>query len=285
MLRTKEEMKVRALKLAKLYGPFVRFSPDGNEGTEDPNKEILDGAIKTAEEADLEGNEVFDKTRQRADQATANATKATERATTAETALEASQQESASLKEQLATAKEKAAEAGIENVELNPDDHEDSEKPIVRAVLNLQKQIKAKSDEIAGLKEKAANFEQNKATEAAKLARDVTYSELLGDLDDEYGADCRNDAVAEFQKLAKDGKVPKDAVKATRIMEKCYKDVKAKTKTTPKKEKTSINLDSGSGGGNTLDLQGSEIPNGPLDDVAKATGKALVASGYKSKPD
>lgn len=71
--------------------------------------------------------------------------------------------------------------------------------------------------------------------------RDAVYEELLFDLDSEYGAEYRDEAVRLFNQLAAEGKVPKgNPAKATRIMERCYKEAKA-TQPQPSKYMSRLN--------------------------------------------
>ena len=259
----RETMLARVLRLANVYGPFVRFYPEGNEG---------DGgsAIEDGEKAELENNEEFEKTRQRADQEAANAAKARERATQAES-------ENETLKEQLVAAKAKADEAGIEDVELDESNYQDTDLALVKSIKALNKKIDAKDSRIAGLEKKAAGYEEQLQKEANETARNSIYEGLLTDLDLEYGADCRNEAVNKFQTLNTEGKVPKgNPTKATRIMEKCYKEVKA-AKAANKKDKP-LSLDSGSGGGSALNLSSVEIKEGSLDEVAAQYAAAAPKS-------
>ena len=148
---------------------------------------------------------------------------------------------------------------------------------IVRAVKANKEQLAAKDAEIAGLKKKASDYEAQVRKEKATQATNSAYEELLSDLDEEHGADNRNEAVAKFNELVAAGKVPKqNNIKATRIMERCYKEVKAaKEKETKAKDKSELSLDSGSGGGTPPSLSGVEIKDGQsLDDAVKQIAAA-----------
>lgn len=235
------------------------------EKLETEEKDKTEADNKKAEEDKVE----FEKTRQRADQEAANAKKAREQLSESQSSLETAQTENEALKEQLAAAEKKAAEAGIEDVELDESQYQTTDIPLVRAIKSLKEKSKAKDERIAGLEKKASDFEEQGRKDKAIQARDEAYEELLTDLDGEYGADCRNEAVKKFDALILEDKVPKgNTAKATRILEKCYKDAKSAKAKDSKKDKSSLSLDSGSGGGDAPNLSGVEIKEGSLDEVA-----------------
>lgn len=61
-----------------------------------------------------------------------------------------------------------------------------------------------------------------------KKAINTAYEELMADLDSEYGAQYRDEAIKLFSQLAAAGRIPKGKPAiATRIMERCYKEAKA----------------------------------------------------------
>jgi hypothetical protein len=261
----------RIEKLAKMYGPSVRFSPEGNEA--------VDEAIKAAEEADLIGNAAFDKVQQKADQEKANAAKARERADAADANLAESNSTVEALKSQLAEATAKAAAGGID-VKLDKSQYSDTDLPIVNAIEAINKKLEAKDVEINNLKQKATDFETNKANETAKANQDAQYQELLNDMDVDYGPEYRNAAVTAFEAKVAAGEVKGGAAKATRILEKCYKDavkvVKAKEADI---EKGKVTLDSGSGGGTGVSFSGVELKSGSLEDVTSQAGAVLNKTG------
>ncbi|GEM_PF-3696294 len=92
------------------------------------------------------------------------------------------------------------------------------------------------------LREKGQHSSEQRTAEQER-ARNAQYEDLLTDLDTEYGADCRNAAVQKFNELASDGKVPKgNPAKATRIMERCYKEAKATQQPVVKKSHINVEL-------------------------------------------
>jgi len=279
-------MLARALKLAAKYGPFVRFYPEGSEGNDD----VLDSAIKEGEKAAKtpEEQSAIDKARkseQQLEQERANAARANEMAKQTQEELETANSEIEQLRDKLATAEAKATEAGITDVDLDETKYDEDERLLVKAIKNLNEKISTKDKRIAALEKKAETYETRSREEQAIATRNSAYEELLSDLDGEYGADCRNGAIKKFNELAAGGKVPKGKpAKATRIMEKCYKETRKEIdKAKADKKSSSLSLDSGSGGGTGPNLKGVEIKAGSLDEVATQYGQAL--KGYKSTGD
>ena len=72
---------------------------------------------------------------------------------------------------------------------------------------------------------------------------------MLSDLDEEYGSEFRNAAVKAFDKLVVEGNIPNNAAKATRAMERCYKDAKKAADKDAKENPHNVPLDPGKGGG------------------------------------
>lgn len=269
----KKRMLARALRLAAKYGPFVRFYPGGSEANEDGN---LEKTIKDEEKAARtpEEQSAIDKARlneQQLEQEKANTARANESTRQAQEDLETARTETESLKEQLEKAEDKAAQAGIQNVELDESQYEGTDLNIVRAVKSLEQKIIAKDKEISNLNKKADGYEKRDRDNQAQSVRESAYEDLLTGLDGEYGADCRNEAVKKFNERIANGDVPKgNVIKATRAMEKCYKEVKAKAKDSKDKDKSSLTLDSGLGGGSPPSLSGAQIPEGlSLDDAVE----------------
>lgn len=240
--------------------------------SEQEEKEKLEAEEKAKTEAEAAEKAKWDEQQQRADQEAANATKARAELSETKTVLEAAQAETESLKEQLEKAEAKAAQAGIQDVELDESAYEGTDLNLVRAIKSLNQKVDAKDKEISNLNKKADGYERRDRDNQAQSVRSSAYEELLTGLDGEYGADCRNEAVKKFNEKIASGDVPKgNVIKATRAMEKCYKEVKAaKAKDLKDKEKSSLTLDSGSGGGSSPSLSGEQIPDGlSLDDAVE----------------
>lgn len=274
MLEKKMSVTKKSLTLAEFISQGHVFS-GGEESIGDPDATAK--AIQEAEEADLEGNATFNKMKQQAQQHESNATKSREEASAATSQLADANSEVESLKEQLATAETKASEAGIGNVELNEDDYSDTDLAMVKAIKKLEKSINDKDAKIGKLEKTADDFKADRQDVEAKAQREEAYQDILNDFDEDYGPEHRNAAVKEFDALCKDGKVKGGAAKATRILDKCYKNaVKAVKDADGEKNKNkSVTLDDGSGGGASVSLSGVELQEGSLEDVTKQAASAL----------
>jgi len=274
--------KKKVLGLAKIYGTSVRFYPDGNEGGDDDIIDAdvalaLDTAIADAAKAELKDNKEWDKERQRADQEAANARKARELASQVQSELESTRSEADQLKAELAKAKSEAAKAGIEDIELKEEEYDGSDLTLVKAIKSIKKEIAAKDTEIKNLQEANKKAEQATQQDKAAQKRNSDYEELLSALDNEFDADCRNEAVTKFNDLVSAGNVPKgNPAKATLIMAKCYKEVYATKHKGGKPNKSGLTLDTGSGGGARTNLAGSKLKKGSLDEVAAQAAKMLI---------
>ena len=262
----------RIQNLANTYGPSVRFTPEGSEGA-------VDDALEDAEGADLKDNAEFDKVLQQSQQHEGNAkrAKAEAEAATSQLATAASQNET--LKRQLAEATAKAATANV-NIELNEDDYSDTDLALVRSIKTLNKKIDSKDAVINALKKDVNDSKAEKVSTQAQADQEAQYHELLNDMDEDYGVQYRNAAVKEFEALHKDGKVVGGAAKATRMLEKCYKNaVKAEADKEAAKKKDGVRLDSGSGGGGGVNLSGIALTEGSLEEVTAQADKLLNKSG------
>lgn len=267
--------KSKIQKLAGIYGPSVRFYPDSTEGDEDKDK-VLDAATKAAEDATKSPEEqaAIDKARaaeQQVEQERGNTRRANETAKAAQVEAESAKSEAEDLRTKLEAAEAKAVEAGIVDITLDEKDYSDTDVALVRSINALNEKLKAKDVRIDGLEKKADGYEAKRTADEVKTASAAAYDELLSSLDEEYGTDCRNAAVKEFNELAAQGKVHSGkAAMTTRVLEGCYKRAKAAIDKDPKKKKGSkLNLNIGGGGGNAPNLESSTIKEGSLDDVAK----------------
>jgi hypothetical protein len=197
-----------------------------------------------------EGEKEFDKEAQQKEQNAANERKyQAAQAEAQEARDQATQlaQEKADLEQKLAEAQIKAEEQGIEIVKLDEEEYKDTDIPLVKAIKSLNAQVAVANKKVQNLEKTKDELLQERQKDAETAARNKVYDGLLDDLDGEYGAQHRNAAVAEFDQMIKDGKVPKgDPAKSTRLMEKCYKNaVKAAKKANP--DDDSLNLDSTGG--------------------------------------
>lgn len=285
------DMKKRIVnqhELAKKFaGPFQfsrswRFFPDVSDDDPDANSEVLpddDAAAavikeaKDKEEAEAKENQAkFEKNRQKADQEAANASKANERAAQAEQRLAAVEQENEANKTKLAELEVQAAKQGVDTtIDLDEGDYEQpGDIKLVRAIKATNEKIAASAKvqklETEALKKDRDAFKAEQVAARAIAARDAEYSGLLAGLDTDYGAEHRNTAVAAFNKLAAEGKVPKSTAMATRVMEKCYKDAAKAAKDKPKND--NLPLDPGTGGSGGTNLSKTTLTSGSLEQVS-----------------
>lgn len=273
MLRNETDRKAmwqtRVQNLAKVHGPSVRFYPGDDDNDDDDNKVVvLDKAIEGSEKAgkspeEQAAEDTARKAEQQIEQERGNTTRANAATKTAQDAADAAQTQVEELQTKLEAAETKAIEAGIKDVEdLNIDDYTDTDRAIVRSINALKEQVKAEKVARTALEKKAEGFEQQEQDKSAKAESASQYEELLSDLDKEYGPDCRNAALENWNKLVADGKVTKNRPgKATRMLEQCYKEAKSAQKD-KKGKKSESNLDMGDGGGSTVNLGTSEIESG-----------------------
>lgn len=243
-----------------------RFFPDPDD---DPAKEVV------KEEAD------FDKDRQKQDQDAANQRKYQQAQAQAEEARQQAEklaQEKAELQQKLDDLQLKADEQGITIPELNEEDYQEGDVNIVKAIKALQSQLEVKSKRLQNLEKVKDDLMEERRVNAEVDARNTVYNNLLDDLDTEYGAQHRNAAVAAFDKLIKDSKVPKgNPTKATRIMEKCYRDA-AKAAKDKEKFDGSVNLDTGSGGNAPGGMSSLKLKPGSLNQVIDQVQASINSS-------
>lgn len=270
-MMSKKMSFTRIQKLAEMYGPFVRFFPEGSE-------EAVDDAIKDAEDADLKDNKEFNKVRQQVDQEKANALKAREETQAATEQLAEAKSSVDDLKAQLADA---TAKIGVdEDVELKESDYPiDTDLALVKSIKAINKKLEAKDAQIATLTKDASAVKAEKQTTQDKADQEAAYQDMLNDLDEDYGPQFRNAAVTEFEAKFQAGEVKGGPAKATRILEKCYKDaVKAEATKEADSKKKGVQLDSGSGGGSGENLSGITLTKGSLEDVTKQAAAVLNSS-------
>lgn len=247
-------------------------SGDAGSGNAAEEAVIKEAANKAAKETD-----VFDKERQRGDQEAANALRARESAQAATQQLETVQAENETMKAEKADLEAKLQKsAGQGAPKLNVEDYDTpSDQNLVRAIKGLEEKLEASDRRTADLEKTKDELIANRQADREAVATNKTYNALLDDLDDEYGASHRNVAVAEFTALREDGKIKPGAVAGTRQMEKCYKNALKAAKDKGGKNKDSLNLDTGQGGGESPGLRRTEFKKGSLEDVVaehKAAG-------------
>lgn len=244
-------------KAEKLFGKgqtaFMRFLPEADD-LDDVIKDVKDDL---GEGKKKEDQEKFDKERQRADQEAANAKKSRDEAAqakaenaTVRTELSTLETERQRLEGELVEARAKLS--GNQMPAIDVAEMDGNEKVLAQSIQVLQKQIsdnaEAAKQERDAHQAKITQYETAEAQKVQQARSDASYNELLSSLDSDYGAECRNEAVAAYQEKWANGDVPKDnAAAATRILEKCYAAATKKQKSTG--DKKGFSSDTGSGGG------------------------------------
>ena len=191
MLRSKKDrMWARVQKLATIYGPFVRFTPEGTEGTEGTEEggKALDKAIESSEQAAKTPEEqaVIDtacKAEQQLEQEQSNTRRANEATKQAQTNLEEAQSDNTELQEKLEAAEARARAAGITDIDLNEEDYTGTDLALVRSIKSLKEQAAAKDERVNSLEKQATGYEEQAKANQAKAASNSAYQELLVDLD------------------------------------------------------------------------------------------------------
>ncbi len=223
-----------------------------------------DATDDVIEEAETAKDAEIAKAKQMAEQEAANARRAKEQATQANERLEQLETENEANRQKLAELEAKAAETGVDVPDLDESQYQDGDVPLVKAIKALNAKIDAKDKRIAELEQAGKDREKTEAEVAAQRQRDASYNSLLDDLDGEYGAQYRNAAINAFNALVAEGKVPKDATKATLALTRCYKQAEKAAKSNKGSDTT---LDTGSGGGGNPSLTRTKLKKGSLAEV------------------
>jgi len=254
----------------------MRYLPEDDGDT---NAEKEAAAAKAKQDA-------FDKEQQQKDQNAANERKyqaAEARAAEAEGNLANVQQQLEDNQTRLDELEEQAAKQGITGPDLKIEDYSGDDVPLVNAILAQRKTneaINARMDKA----EKAQQERDKKVQQQEEVAgRTKVFNDILVELDEDYGAQNRNAALKLWDAKVAEGSVPKgNPARATRIMEKCYKDAKAAADKAAK-ENPNLNLDSGHGGSGPGDgLRKVPLKKGSLEEVSD---QLAGASGKKSYSD
>jgi len=257
----------------------MRYLPEGDD--DDPE------AKKAAEEKAKQ--EAFDKERQAKEQNAANERKYQEaqaRATEAEGTLATVQQQLEDNQVRLDELEQQAAEQGITGPDLKIEDYSGDDVPLVKAVLAQRKSneaINARLDKA----EKAQKERDQKAQEQeAAGQRSKVFNDILTELDEDYGAQNRNAAIKLWDAKVAAGEVPKgNPARATRIMEKCYKEAKTAADKA-EKENPTVNLDSGRGGGGPgSGLRKVPLKSGSLEEVSAQLAGSSNKKSYSDYND
>ena len=230
-------------------------------------------AIKTAEKAD---GEQFNKERQRADQAEANVRKLlnernqlTSQFTTLQSQIQQQQQEL----QKLSSTKQVLDE--IPEIDAETASVED----LVKVAAAMKKTITAQAKKLASLEGKARQFENLETNRAAQSERNGILEEVCAELETEFGAGLRNDALKIMAQINEEQGPPANSAKATLCLRTCFKQAKearieAENKTTEKKKS---NIPPGEGGGHSS-FKSQKFTKGSLKEVY-AQAKKIAGAG------
>ena len=188
--------------------------------------------------------EQWDKQKQETQQAEANYQKAVEekQAVVAENAAIAEQLEANQSKVNELQAKVDAQKDAKTDPDFDPDM---VDKNVIKELLQARADRKELQKELKQLKGMAETYEQKEQKREAKTVEDIAVNKMCGVLDEEFGAQFRNDAIALATKLVKEGKEQpvSDGIDAVHLMRKCYKQLSEATKA-----EKSVPTDTGGGG-------------------------------------
>jgi len=237
-------------------------------------KELREKAIQEAEKVDGE----FDKERQRADQAEANFRKAQAEKQQMSTQMSQLQQQFEQQQRQLAelNAQSKASKSIAESLpDINIEDA--TIEDVAKVVAASKKIIADQAKELASLKTKANQYEQESAKERAEREarerRNQVLNDVCAELEEEFGSGLRNDAIKLMEQMNEEHGLPENPAKAVLRLRKCFKTVKDK-KASNKETNPNRHLITDTGGGGERPAFGNpEVKKGSLEEVSAQYGK------------
>lgn len=229
-------------------------------------------AIETAEKATGEN---FDKERQRADQAEANVRKLaqdkvqlTGQLATLQSTVQQQQNQLAELSSKKQTF-DSIPEINIESASL---------EDVVKAVSAAKQIIATQAQEITKLSKKAEAYERNEIGKTETEQRNKILDEVCGELEQEFGAGLRNEAIKFMQQMNEEQGPPENSAKATLRLRNCFKkakDARDADKKKPADKKT--NVPPGEGGGRSS-FGSSKFKKGSLKEVLAQARQAAGAA-------
>jgi len=243
---------------------------------------------QTKEQKTTDEKEGWDKAKQELDQYKANVDKLTDQKgelqeqvselqTVIEQERETTAEKLAGIEKQLA---EKAKEEKVDDIDnLDPDFVDANVIKVLKSLKAQQKdlegQLAEKDQDIAKLQKAKEEYEADRVKAQEDARRSDLKEVMLSDLDKEFGAKFRNDAVALANKKVKDsGKAPEGDFFIYKFIRDCYKEIAENApKEAPKKEPVSV--DSGASG---VTFKEGEIKEGSIDEVFPH-----IAAKYKGK--
>lgn len=234
------------------------------------------------QEVTPEQTDSWDKGRQEVDQLKANVTKLSadkaEVASQLTAMAERSQQMQDTveqLQQQLSTAQ--VAQTQSESLDSDMYDEKLIQKisKLESAIDNANKSAAESNAKIKELDDAKTQFETNAANDREETRKAARKEQILGDLDKDYGAKFRNEALKLAQEeVNQTGNAPDGDLAVHKLLEKHYKALSAKPGTT--KSFSPVQVDTGDGG---VAFSEDEIQEGSRDEVM-----AQIRAKYKDKP-
>ena len=247
---------------------------------------------ETVEQEQEDEKKAWDKTRQEVDQYKASVEKMSEekaalqgQVTELQTEIEAERsataEKLAAIEEKL-EAKAKAEDTKVDDIDTLDPDYVDVK--VINALKSLKAQgeqlraeIAAKDKDLAALKKAKEAYEAEKVQSAEEQRRSELKEAMLSDLDAEFGAKFRNDAVKMAnEKVKKDGKAPEGDFFIYKFIRECYKEVAEKApKETPKEPKVPVDTGAGS-----IGFKSEGLKEGSIDEVMKDLRSRYRGKGF-----
>jgi len=227
---------------------------------------------KVNEEVRTEEKPAYDKEKQQIEQDRASLAKQlakTQRELTAE--VTSSKEAIASIQSKLDAALNRAPGNTTEDTKLDPDIHGHE---LVDTIKSLKAELKKAGKDRAILQAHVESEKQAKANAEVKAAQEQAKEEVLEDLDEQFGAKYRNDAIAMANKELEEtgADPPVSQMQAKKLLGKFYRKLKKQDDESAASKKT-VRQDNLTG---SISFGDDDIESGSLADVAAAMKKKGV---------
>ncbi len=231
---------------------------------------MSDEETKVEEPKPEETKEQWDKERQQADQERATVVKKLSQSqATLEAELAATKEGIASLTSKLDSLLNKADVKKSQIDTLDPDIHG---ADMVAAIQSLKAELDAERSSKAELQTWIQSQKQEQARKKADAEKEALKDEILTDLDDQFGAKYRNEAIELANaEVAETGKAPVTQMQARKLLAKHYKALRDKDSEAEKKKTSRQDTLGG-----TLGIMSDDLEEGSMDDVMASMKKKGV---------
>ena len=263
MLDENEELDANANETDDLENAFLAEFDDNAEDAEDAAAD--DNEAGKAKDDGPKG-ETWDKERQRADQAEANFRKEQDSRQELETKLNDQAEKTQAMQDKLEEL------AKVNDVDLTEIDEEMTDPVVVKALKAMQSKIDKANAKAESLEKVAEGYRQNEQAKETTAARSKAQDEIVADIEEEYPAKYRNEAVKAADAICKErGYSPRDRYEASKLLKSCYKALASKKKA-PASDDEKIPTDSGKGSSSVAETKGK---GGSIKDLANQWRKKL----------